>query len=98
MITLSLFPTKDFSIIDALLISLIAIVLVFLVLVIIILITGGFSKILNKIDIKTQIQPREENKLLEEDNDAVVAALVATIDFHNETKQDANLVSIKRVD
>ena len=44
------------------------------------------------------ILPKEENKLLETDKDAVVAALVATIEFNKETGKDAKLVSIKRID
>ena len=38
------------------------------------------------------------SKLLETDKDAVVAALVATIEFNKETGKDAKLVSIKRID
>ena len=53
---------------------------------------------MNKIDSKTKIMPRPENKLLETDEDAVVALLVATIDFEKETNKDSNLISIKRID
>ena len=35
--------------------------------------------------------------LLEEDEDAVVASLVATIEYHNETKKDVHVVSIKEI-
>jgi len=83
---------------DALLISLIAIVLVFLVLVIIILATSGISKGMEKVEAKTHILPKEENKLLNEDEDAVIAALVATIDYHKETGKNAKLISITRID
>ncbi|MDY3761459.1 MAG: hypothetical protein SO106_00515, partial [Candidatus Onthovivens sp.] len=55
-------------------------------------------KIINKVDAKMNILPKEENKLLETDKDAVVAALVATIEFNKETGKDAKLVSIKRID
>ena len=37
-------------------------------------------------------------KILEEDEDAVVASLVATIEFNKETGKNARLKSIKRID
>ena len=95
---LSLFPTDKISIGDACLIAVCSILLVFAILLIIILVTGGFGKAMHAIDAKTHIMPRSENKILEEDEDAVVALLVATIDFENETKKDSNLISIKRID
>lgn len=98
MNVLALFPNDRLSIGEALLISLIAILIVFFVLLLIIAITSGISKIMKKIDHVTMINPRPENALLDEDEDAVVAALVATIDYHNETNEDARLVSIKRID
>lgn len=95
---LAIYDTTSFTIVDSLLVSLIAIVMVFAILLIIILISGGFSKGLEIVDSKTHINPKEENKILETDEDAVVASLVATIDFHKETKKNARLVSIKRID
>ena len=83
---------------QVLLISLIAILIVFTILGIIILICSGASKVIEISDKKSKILPRPENALLEEDEDAVVASLVATIEFHKETKQNARLVSIKRID
>ena len=53
---------------------------------------------MNAIDAKTNIMPRAENKILDEDQAAVVALLVATIEFENETHKDSNLISIKRID
>ena len=50
------------------------------------------------VDKKTNINPRKENSLLNDDEDAVAAALVATIDFYKEYKKDARLVSIRRVE
>ena len=97
MTVLALYPS-EIKIGEALLLSVIAILLVFLVLLFIILVTGGFSSAMNKIDSKTKIMPRPENKLLETDEDAVVALLVATIDFEKETNKDSNLISIKRID
>ena len=83
---------------SALWISLIAIVIVFLILALIIFISSLFSKGIEITDKKTKILPKEENKLLEEDEDAVVAALTAPIEFHKETNKDARLKSIKRID
>lgn len=83
---------------SSLLISLVSILIVFLILIIIILVSGAFSKVVKKITAKNNILPREENKILAEDEDAVAAALVATIDFYNTEKKDAKLVSIERVD
>lgn len=83
---------------EVLLISLIAIAIVFTILVVIILICSVFSKGIEIVDKKTKILPKEENALLEQDEDAVVASLVATIEFHKQFKKNARLVSIKRID
>ena len=83
---------------ESLLIALIAIVIVFLVLLIIILVTGVFQKGIEVVEKKTQILPREENAILSEDEDAVIATLVATIEFYKETGKDARIVSIKRIE
>ena len=89
---------ENIGVLDALLIALIAIVIVFLVLGIIIFVTAIFQKGVEVVEKKTQINPRKENKILNEDEDAVVAVLVATIEFHKETGKDARVVSIKKVD
>jgi Na+-transporting methylmalonyl-CoA/oxaloacetate decarboxylase gamma subunit len=81
-----------------LMISGVAVLFVFAVLIIIILVSGGFSKGIALHDKKTKILPREENAILDEDEDAAVAALVATIEFNKETKENARLKSIKRID
>ena len=44
------------------------------------------------------ILPRKENAILASDEDAIVAALTAVIDFHKETKKDARIVSITRIE
>jgi len=95
-----IYPNRGdaFTIVDSLIVSAIAILVVFVVLIIIILICGGFSKGIDKIEELTEIKPRPENKLLEEDEDAVAAALVATIDFNKETGKDARLVSITKLE
>lgn len=86
------------SITDSLIVSGIAILVVFAVLLVIILISGGFQKGLSTVEKKMKILPKPENKILDEDPDAAVAALVATIDFHKETGKNARLVSITRED
>ena len=79
---------------DALLISIIAILIVFGVLILIILITGIIEIITSTVLSKTSIQPRKENEILTRDDDAVVAVLVATIDFYKETGKEARVNSI----
>lgn len=81
-----------------LMISGIAVLFVFAVLIIIIIVSGGFSKGVSAYEKTTKILPKEENTILDEDEDAAVAALVATIEFNKETKQNARLKSIKRID
>ena len=83
---------------QALLVALVAILIVFLVLGIIIFITWAMQKGMKKVDAATNILPREENKILNEDPNAVVAALVATMEFYRETGKDVRIVSIKRIE
>lgn len=87
---------ENFGIIDSLIVALIAVFIVFSVLTTIIFITGIFSRVIIEIDNKKNINPRIENKLLEEDEDAIVATIVASMDYYNETKKNARLVSITR--
>lgn len=93
-----IWPEGDFTVVDSLLVSLIAILLVFMVLVVIIVITHLIKISTEKIDGLNHINAKEANKLLNEDQDAVVAALTATIDFHKETGKNAELISIERID
>ena len=65
---------------------------------IIIFITYLFQKGIEVIEKKTKILPRKENEILNSDEDAVVATLVATIEFHKETGKDAKVISIKRIE
>ena len=89
---------ENMSVGEALLVAVIAIFIVFLVLGIIIFITWLFQKGMEKIDAKTNILPREENKILSEDENAVVAALVASMEFYRETGKEVRIVSIKRIE
>ena len=83
---------------EAFLVALVAIIIVFMVLAIIIFVTWVMQKGMEKIDAKTNILPRDENKILSEDENAVVAALVATMEFYRETGKDVRVVSIKRIE
>ena len=95
---LGVWPTTDISIGEAFLIALVAILIVFMVLAIIIFVTWSMQKGMEKIEAKTNIMPREENKILSEDENAVVAALVATMEFYRETGKDVRIVSVKRIE
>ena len=83
---------------ESFLVALVAILIVFIVLAIIIFVTWLMQKGMEKIDAKTNILPRDENKILSEDENAVVAALVATMEFYRETGKDVRVVSIKRIE
>ena len=83
---------------EAFLVALVAILIVFMVLAIIIFVTWVMQKGMEKVDAKTNILPRDENKILSEDENAVVAALVATMEFYRETGKDVRVVSIKRIE
>ena len=89
---------ENMNIGEAFLVALVAILIVFLVLAIIIFVTWLMQKSMEKIDAKTNILPRDENKILSEDENTVVAALVATMEFHRETGKDVRIVSIKRIE
>ena len=89
---------ESMSVGEAFLVAIIAIFIVFLVLVIIIFVTWLMQKSMEKIDAKTNILPKEENKILSEDENAVVAALVASMEFYRETGKEVRIVSIKRIE
>ena len=95
---LAIFKDGNISIGEALLIAIVAILIVFFVLAVIIFITFIMQKGMEKVDAKTNILPREENKILSEDENAVVAALVATMEFYRQTGKDVRIVSIKRIE
>lgn len=95
---LTVFKDGNITIGEAFLIAAVAILIVFLVLGVIIFVTWAMQKGMEKIDAMTNILPREENKLLSEDPNAVVAALVATMEFYRETGKDVRVVSIKRIE
>ena len=80
---------------DALWLSLLAITIVIATLVVVIVVTSLFQKGMAAVESRTEILPRKENKILEHDQNAVAAALVAAIEFHKETGKDARIVSIR---
>ena len=90
--------SSDLNAGQALLIAVIAILIVFLVLSVIIFVTWVMQKSMEKIDAVTNILPKEENKILSEDENAVVAALVASMEFYRETGKEVRIVSIKRIE
>lgn len=97
MVTYALFPSDiDFG--TALFIAFAAILIVFLILIIIVFVSGGASILVTKVEAKNNIKPRPENAILETDEDAVVASIVATIEFNKEFNTDARLVKIERID
>lgn len=99
MNVLAVWPSNEpVNVGNALLIAIIAIFIVFLVLSIIIFITWLLQKSMEKINAKTNILPKEENKILSEDENAVVASLVAVMEFYRETGKDVRIVSIKRIE
>ena len=98
MRTFGVYPTEGFNLLDALVVSLLAIVIVFAILALIIGATTGVQKVNDKVNYVTKINPQESNKILEEDKDAVIATLVATIDYHKEFNSDAKVVSVEKID
>ena len=95
---LAVFKDGNITIGEAFLIAAIAILIVFLFLGFIIFVTWAMQKGMEKIDAATNILPREENKILEEDPNAVIASLVATMEFYRETGKDVRIVSVKRIE
>lgn len=93
---------ENITLIDALTITLICMLTVFIVLYLITMIIGLFKfiqiKQVNKDEIKSEI-PTEKSLQIEDikDEDMMVAAIVATIDYSNDTKKDIRLKSIKQI-
>lgn len=87
-----------------LLVALLAIAIVFTVLVLVIFcVKFMYVFFKNKKNIVKEVVNEEAPKAPVvksteiKDEDMMVAALIATIDFNNETKEDARLVSIKQI-
>lgn len=95
---LAIFENPEINIGQALIISLIAILIVFGVLAVIIFISWLFQVSIHGITSRTHILPKEENKILDQDEDAVVAVIAATIDFHKETGKNPEVISVTKVE
>lgn len=89
---------ENMTVVDSLLVALICIVIVFFILALLIFITWVINLGIDKVVASTNILPKEENKILEEDKDAVVAVLAATIDFNKETGKNAEVISVTRIE
>lgn len=87
---------ETFGLIDSFLAAFISILIVFVVLTLIIVIANAVSSLIMKVDSKNNINPRIENKILQEDEDSVVATIVASMDYYNETKKNSRVVSVTR--
>lgn len=89
---------EEMTIPQSLIVALIAIVIVFLVLSLLIFIAWIINLGMEKVIASTSILPKEENKILAEDDDAVAAVLAATIDFHKETGKNPEIKSVTRIE
>ena len=96
----------DITIGQSLLYSIVAIAGVFLILLIIVLCVNILSLIKyrdtneSKAEAKAQALSQTSSidpALVEADDDMMAAVLVASIDFYNETKQNARCVSVKQI-
>ena len=87
--------TTNFSLVDALLVSGIAIVIVFFILALIIFVSWIFQIGIEKINASTKILPEPQNRILDEDEDAVAAVMA---DFNKQTGKDVKVVSVTKVE
>jgi len=87
-----------FTVVDSLIVSGIAILVVFAVLALIIFISWIAQKGMDKVEAKTHILPKTQNKILESDEDAVAALMAATIDFYKETGKEPVVKSITKIE
>ena len=89
------------------LVSVIAVLLVFAILTVIIAITFGAGKLIDKYATKAdskKVAPAQTSSTNQSkidvdmnDEDAIVATLVASIDYRQQTKKDIKVVSIKEI-
>ena len=86
---------------DGAVIALLSIVMVFVVLIVIIVLTDLISKLAGKDteETKEEVAPMMSNGIATplniNDEDAMVACLVASIDYRNETKKNIQVISVK---
>ena len=89
---------------DGALYALLAIVMVFAVLLIIIGITSLVFKLMGLFELKAELEKKKDTATVPvkktteiEDEDMMVAVLVATIDYRNMTRKDVRLRSVRRI-
>ena len=94
----------EVSFFDSLTITAICVLIVFAMLILLALIVAAFELFNKKQPVVEEtaapVQYTQPSSLKLEDikdEDMMVAALVATIDYHEETKQDVRVVSIKQI-
>ena len=99
-----LFTFKDNfnNFVDGLIPALVCIIVVFLILFIIMLLVMGLNSLKSKELKKENISsindsPQNTSNVNIEDEDMMVAVLIATIDYRNEVKKDVRLVNVKRI-
>ncbi len=98
---------KYITLADAGIVALVCIAIVFLMLVLLCLIVSLFKYLPKKNENKKETvakplpvvsAPQKAFTMADiKDEDMMVAALVATIDYHNETKEDVRVVSVKQI-
>lgn len=99
-----LFTFKDNfnNFVDGLIPALVCIIVVFLILFIIMLLVMGLNSLKSK-ELKKENSssvndsPQNTSNVNIEDEDMMVAVLIATIDYRNEVKKDVRLVNVKRI-
>ena len=90
----------NINVLEGLLIAVVAILMVFFILFVIILCVNLLSVFCKNIkDEKPAVKGKQSvSKMTDiKDEDMMVAALIATIDYSNETGKDVRLVSIKQI-
>ena len=99
---------KYITLADAGIVALVCIAIVFLMLVLLCLIVSAFKYLPKKEEKKETVAKSQPQPVVSapqkaftmddiKDEDMMVAALVATIDYHNETKEDVRVVSVKQI-
>ena len=97
---------KYINLADAGVVAIVCMAIVFLMLILLCLIVSMFKYLPNKKEVKTVApakaapvaQPQKAFTMDDiKDEDMMVAALVATIDYHNETNEDVRVVSVKQI-
>ncbi len=89
---------EDVNLPQALLIALLSIIVVIAILALIIGICSGLFAGINGIDGIFHINAKKENKIIDEDEDAAVALIAATIEFNKETGKNPRVKKITRID